>query len=162
RLRRARIAVVGCGALGSTLAEMMVRAGVAALTVIDRDYVEESYLQRQSLFDEDDAARGLPTAAAAEAGLTAITCAVAVRAVVPGLHGGAVRLSGGGDGPRLRGVVRARRRTGAPSAGNARGPARARGAPFRLGRRGRQRAPRPLPGAGDGDGRFRRRAGDRQ
>ena len=82
RLRRARVAVVGCGALGSALAEMMTRAGVGALTVIDRDYVEESNLQRQSLFDEDDAARGLPKAAAAEARLKAINSEVAVRGVV--------------------------------------------------------------------------------
>ena len=82
RLRRSRVAVVGCGALGSTLAEIMVRAGVGALTVIDRDYVEESNLQRQSLFDEDDAARGLPKAAAAEARLRAINSEVAVRGVV--------------------------------------------------------------------------------
>jgi adenylyltransferase/sulfurtransferase len=82
RLRRARVAVVGCGALGSTLAEIMARAGVAALTVIDRDYVEESNLQRQSLFAEEDAARGLPKAAAAEARLKAINSEVSVRGVV--------------------------------------------------------------------------------
>ncbi|HEY2946309.1 MAG TPA: ThiF family adenylyltransferase, partial [Vicinamibacteria bacterium] len=82
RLRQSRVTVAGCGALGSTLAEMMARAGVGALTVIDRDYVEESNLQRQSLFDEDDAARGLPKAAAAEARLKAINSEVAVRGVV--------------------------------------------------------------------------------
>jgi molybdopterin/thiamine biosynthesis adenylyltransferase len=85
RLRRARVAIVGCGALGSTLAEMMARAGVGALTVIDRDYVEESNLQRQSLFDEEDAARGLAKAAAAEARLKAINSEVAVRGVVADL-----------------------------------------------------------------------------
>lgn len=85
RLRRARVAIVGCGALGSTLAEMMARAGVGSLTVIDRDYVEESNLQRQSLFDEEDAARGLPKAAAAEARLRAINSEVAVRGVVTDL-----------------------------------------------------------------------------
>jgi adenylyltransferase/sulfurtransferase len=85
RLRRARVAIVGCGALGSTLAEMMARAGVGSLSVIDRDYVEESNLQRQSLFDEDDAARGLPKAAAAEARLRAINSDVAVRGVVADL-----------------------------------------------------------------------------
>jgi len=69
RLRRSRVALVGCGALGSVLAEMMVRAGVGALTLIDRDFVEESNLQRQSLYDEDDARRGLPKAVAAEAHL---------------------------------------------------------------------------------------------
>ena len=85
RLRRARVAIVGCGALGSTLAEMMARAGVGSLTVIDRDYVEESNLQRQSLFDEEDAARGLPKAAAAEARLKEINSEVAVRGVVTDL-----------------------------------------------------------------------------
>ena len=64
RLRTARIVVVGVGALGGALAEMMTRAGVGAVTVIDRDYVEESNLQRQVLFDEEDAARGLPKAVA--------------------------------------------------------------------------------------------------
>jgi adenylyltransferase/sulfurtransferase len=85
RLRRARVAIVGCGALGSTLAEMMARAGVGSLSVIDRDYVEESNLQRQSLFDEDDAARGLPKAAAAETRLRAINSDVSVRGVVADL-----------------------------------------------------------------------------
>ena len=85
RLRRARVAIVGCGALGSTLAEIMTRAGVGSLSVIDRDYVEESNLQRQSLFDEDDAARGLPKAAAAEARLRAINSDVAVQGVVADL-----------------------------------------------------------------------------
>jgi adenylyltransferase/sulfurtransferase len=85
RLGRARVAIVGCGALGSTLAEMMARAGVGSLTVIDRDYVEESNLQRQSLFDEEDAARGLAKAAAAEARLKEINSEVAVRGVVADL-----------------------------------------------------------------------------
>ena len=82
RLGRARVAVVGCGALGSALAEMMARAGVGELTIVDRDYVEESNLQRQSLFDEADAARGLPKAVAAEARLKAINSEVTVRGIV--------------------------------------------------------------------------------
>jgi adenylyltransferase/sulfurtransferase len=85
RLGRARVAIAGCGALGSTLAEMMARGGVGSLTVIDRDYVEESNLQRQSLFDEEDAARGLAKAAAAEARLKEINSEVAVRGVVADL-----------------------------------------------------------------------------
>jgi len=84
-LRRARVAVVGCGALGSALAETMARAGVGALAVVDRDYVEESNLQRQSLFDEDDAARGLPKAVAAEARLKAINSEVSIEGVVADL-----------------------------------------------------------------------------
>jgi molybdopterin/thiamine biosynthesis adenylyltransferase len=82
RIRAARVLVVGVGALGSSLAETMARAGVASLTVADRDYVEESNLQRQSLFDEDDAARGLPKAVAAEARLRRINSEVAVRGLV--------------------------------------------------------------------------------
>ena len=85
RLRAARVAVVGCGALGSALAEMMVRAGAGAVTVIDRDYVEESNLQRQSLFDESDVARGMPKAAAAAGRLSALNSDVEVRGVVADL-----------------------------------------------------------------------------
>ena len=85
RLGKARVAVVGCGALGSALAEMMARAGVGELTIVDRDYVEESNLQRQSLFDEADAARGLPKAVAAEARLKAINSSVSVRGIVADL-----------------------------------------------------------------------------
>jgi adenylyltransferase/sulfurtransferase len=85
RIRNARVLLVGCGALGSSLAEMMVRAGVGVLTIVDRDFVEESNLQRQSLFDEDDAARGLPKAAAAETKLKRINSEVDVRGVVADL-----------------------------------------------------------------------------
>ncbi|HET7294285.1 MAG TPA: ThiF family adenylyltransferase [Vicinamibacteria bacterium] len=85
RLRRGRVLVVGAGALGSALAEMMVRAGVAALTVVDRDYVETSNLQRQSLYDEGDVDRGLAKAAAAEAKLKRINSEVEVRGVVADL-----------------------------------------------------------------------------
>ena len=82
RLRAARVLVVGVGALGSSLAEMMTRAGVGQLTVVDRDFVEESNLQRQSLFEEADAAQGLPKAVAAEARLRRLNSDVVVRGVV--------------------------------------------------------------------------------
>ena len=85
RIRSSRVVVVGCGALGSSLAEMMVRAGVGGLTVIDRDYVEESNLQRQSLFTEEDAARSLPKATAAEAHLRKLNSEVEVRGVIADL-----------------------------------------------------------------------------
>jgi molybdopterin-synthase adenylyltransferase len=87
RIRTSRVVVVGCGALGSVLAETMVRAGVGALTIVDRDFVEESNLQRQALFDQEDVARGLPKAAAAEAKLRRINSDVAVRGVVADLSG---------------------------------------------------------------------------
>jgi adenylyltransferase/sulfurtransferase len=76
------VTVVGCGALGSALSEMMVRAGVGRLTLIDRDFVEPSNLQRQSLFDEDDAARSLPKAVAAEARLRRLNSEVELRGIV--------------------------------------------------------------------------------
>ncbi|HEV2717772.1 MAG TPA: ThiF family adenylyltransferase, partial [Terriglobales bacterium] len=65
KLANARIAIVGCGATGSALASLLARAGVGTIRIIDRDYVESSNLQRQSLFDENDAAESLPKAIAA-------------------------------------------------------------------------------------------------
>jgi molybdopterin-synthase adenylyltransferase len=65
KLAAARVAIVGCGATGSALAGLLARAGVGTLRIIDRDYVEPSNLQRQSLFDENDAAESLPKAIAA-------------------------------------------------------------------------------------------------
>ena len=65
RLRDAHALVAGCGALGTVLANVLVRAGVGHVTIVDRDYLERSNLQRQILFDEDDLARDLPKAVAA-------------------------------------------------------------------------------------------------
>jgi molybdopterin-synthase adenylyltransferase len=65
KLATARVAIVGCGATGSALASLLARAGIGTLRIIDRDYVEPSNLQRQSLFDEKDAAESLPKAIAA-------------------------------------------------------------------------------------------------
>jgi len=65
RLLRSGVAIVGCGATGSALASLLARAGVGTLRIIDRDYVEPSNLQRQTLFDEADAAESLPKAIAA-------------------------------------------------------------------------------------------------
>jgi molybdopterin/thiamine biosynthesis adenylyltransferase len=65
KLTASHIAIVGCGATGSALASLLARAGVGTIRIIDRDYVEPSNLQRQSLFDEADAAESLPKAIAA-------------------------------------------------------------------------------------------------
>ena len=65
RLAASRVAVIGCGATGSALVSLLARAGVGTIRIIDRDYVEPSNLQRQSLFDEADAAESLPKAIAA-------------------------------------------------------------------------------------------------
>jgi molybdopterin/thiamine biosynthesis adenylyltransferase len=65
KLRVARVLIVGCGALGSAHAEALCRAGVGRLRIVDRDFVEFSNLQRQTMFTESDAERRLPKAIAA-------------------------------------------------------------------------------------------------
>ncbi|CAN5645005.1 molybdopterin-synthase adenylyltransferase MoeB [soil metagenome] len=65
RLAAAHVAIVGCGATGAATASLLARAGVGTLTLIDRDFVEPSNLQRQILFDEADAREALPKAEAA-------------------------------------------------------------------------------------------------
>jgi adenylyltransferase/sulfurtransferase len=65
KLFAAHVAIVGCGATGAAVAGLLARAGVGTLTLVDRDYVEWSNLQRQVLFKEEDAAEGLPKAEAA-------------------------------------------------------------------------------------------------
>ena len=72
RLLDARVAVVGCGALGSFQAGALARAGIGFLRIIDRDYVELSNLQRQWLFDQCDVEQGLPKAVAAARKIAAI------------------------------------------------------------------------------------------
>src|SRR5258708_3545180 len=65
KLAQAGVAIVGCGATGSAVAALLSRSGVGMLRIIDRDYVEASNLQRQTLFEESDAAESLPKAIAA-------------------------------------------------------------------------------------------------
>ena len=65
KLAQARVAVVGCGATGSAIASLLARAGVGFIRIIDRDYVDFSNLQRQVLFNEQDAREALPKAIAA-------------------------------------------------------------------------------------------------
>jgi len=85
RLLRSHAAIVGCGALGSFQVVALARAGVGRLTIIDRDYVEPSNLQRQWLFEESDAAAALPKAAAAASRLARINSACVVRGIVADL-----------------------------------------------------------------------------
>jgi adenylyltransferase/sulfurtransferase len=82
RIRQSRVLLVGCGALGTHLAEFCVRAGVGALAIVDRDIVEESNLQRQSLFTEDDAKQALPKAEAARRTLERVNGEVQITAHV--------------------------------------------------------------------------------
>jgi adenylyltransferase/sulfurtransferase len=98
QLLGAHAAIVGCGALGSFQAAALARAGVGRITIIDRDYVEASNLQRQWLFEESDAIQALPKAAAAERRIAAINSRVSVRGVVADLTASNVAelLSGAG------------------------------------------------------------------
>ncbi|HXH28887.1 MAG TPA: ThiF family adenylyltransferase, partial [Candidatus Polarisedimenticolia bacterium] len=98
RLMASRVALVGCGALGTVQASLLVRAGVGTLRIIDRDFVEESNLQRQILFDEDDVRQILPKAVAAERKLRATNSLVSVEGVVEDVHPGTIgRLLSGFD-----------------------------------------------------------------
>jgi adenylyltransferase/sulfurtransferase len=82
RLGAARALVVGCGALGSAQVEMLARAGVGRLRVVDRDFVEESNLQRQTMFTEQDARERVPKAVAAARRVGEINSDVACEGVV--------------------------------------------------------------------------------
>src|SRR5262245_28480954 len=85
RLARGGALVVGCGALGCTTAEHLARAGVGHLRIVDRDLVERTNLQRQTLFDESDAAALLPKAEAAAARLRRVNSEIAVEGIVDDL-----------------------------------------------------------------------------
>ncbi|MGA3293873.1 MAG: TOMM precursor leader peptide-binding protein [Candidatus Acidiferrales bacterium] len=82
RLLEAGAVLVGCGALGTVAANLLVRAGVGRLRIVDRDFVEVSNLQRQTLFEEADAREALPKAVAAERRLRAINSGVQIEATV--------------------------------------------------------------------------------
>jgi adenylyltransferase/sulfurtransferase len=90
RLLGSRVLLVGCGALGSVVAEQLVRAGVGHLILVDRDLVEWTNLQRQTLFDETDARDGVPKAIAAARRLAAINSSVTIQPHVTDVHAGNV------------------------------------------------------------------------
>ncbi|HXY09717.1 MAG TPA: ThiF family adenylyltransferase [Terriglobales bacterium] len=85
KLGSASAAVVGCGATGSALVSLLARAGVGRMRIIDRDYVEASNLQRQSLFDEADASELLPKAVAAARKISAFNSAIVIEPQVADL-----------------------------------------------------------------------------
>jgi molybdopterin-synthase adenylyltransferase len=85
RLLASSAVLVGCGALGTALANLLVRAGLGSLRIVDRDFVEPSNLQRQTLFEESDALESLPKAVAAECRLRAINSGVKIEGVVADL-----------------------------------------------------------------------------
>lgn len=82
KISNKHVLIIGAGALGSGSAEMMTRAGVGKLTIVDRDYVESSNLQRQQLYTEEDVRERLPKAAAAEIHLQAINSEVKLTALI--------------------------------------------------------------------------------
>jgi len=78
--------LVGCGALGCTSANLLVRSGIKCLKIVDRDFIEESNLQRQSLFDEEDINKNLPKAVAAQKKLQKVNSQIQVEAIVVDLN----------------------------------------------------------------------------
>jgi adenylyltransferase/sulfurtransferase len=86
RLLTSSAIVVGCGAIGAATANLLVRAGVGRIRIVDRDFVEPSNLQRQTLFDESDACEALPKAVAAEGKLRAINSSVSVEGLVADIN----------------------------------------------------------------------------
>ncbi|MEO2075684.1 MAG: thiazole biosynthesis adenylyltransferase ThiF [Bacillus sp. (in: firmicutes)] len=82
KIRNKHVLIIGAGALGSGSAEVLTRSGIGKLTIIDRDYVESSNLQRQQLYTEEDVAEKLPKAAAAEKRLRAINSDVEIRSII--------------------------------------------------------------------------------
>jgi molybdopterin/thiamine biosynthesis adenylyltransferase len=85
KLEAAHVAIVGCGATGAAAASLLARAGVGTLTLIDRDFVEESNLQRQVLFDETDVRLALPKAEAARRKIALFNSEIKVRAQIADL-----------------------------------------------------------------------------
>lgn len=87
-LARSSVVLIGCGALGTVIAEQLVRGGIGELHICDRDVVELSNLQRQTLFTENDARDGIPKALAAASRLSAINSSVKVLPRVIDIHSG--------------------------------------------------------------------------
>lgn len=90
RLLAATAVVVGCGATGTALSNLLARAGVGRLRIIDRDFIELNNLQRQILFDQDDIDANLPKAEAAARKLRAVNRDIAIEAVVADVNAGNV------------------------------------------------------------------------
>jgi molybdopterin/thiamine biosynthesis adenylyltransferase len=99
RLNEASVLLIGCGALGTVIAEQLARGGVGTLRICDRDIVEMTNLQRQVLFDESDAHAGTPKAIAAAQRLSRINATVRIEPHVVDVHSGNIEeLVAGRDG----------------------------------------------------------------
>lgn len=98
KLLNSRVLLVGCGALGAAQAEMLARAGVGQLRIVDRDFVEFSNLQRQTLFRESDAAERIPKAIAAQSRIAEINSEINVEPLVADVNNSNIEsLIGGVD-----------------------------------------------------------------
>ncbi len=98
RLLGATALLLGCGALGSAAADILARAGVGHLRIVDRDFIELTNLQRQVLFDERDVAEGLPKAEAARRRIARVNSQIEVTAIVDDVnHGNIERFADGAD-----------------------------------------------------------------
>lgn len=82
RLAESKVVIVGCGALGAIQAETLARAGVGTLILVDRDFVEESNLQRQIMFEESDALNRLPKAVAATSRIARVNSSIKAEALI--------------------------------------------------------------------------------
>lgn len=82
KLAKSRVLILGCGGLGSVSSELITRAGIGYIKIIDRDFLELNNLQRQILFDENDVKQGLPKAIAAKQRLEKINSNVIIEAIV--------------------------------------------------------------------------------
>ncbi len=85
RLACSSAVIVGCGAIGAATGSLLARAGVGRLRILDRDFVEPSNLQRQSLFDESDACESLPKAVAAQKKLRSMNSSISIEGIVADL-----------------------------------------------------------------------------
>ena len=86
KLVNGHVVIVGCGALGSNIATLLVRAGIGHVRIVDRDFIEYHNLQRQILFDEQDIKAGLPKAVAAERHLKKINSSVEIEGIVADIN----------------------------------------------------------------------------
>jgi sulfur carrier protein ThiS adenylyltransferase len=86
-IKEASVIIIGAGALGSASAEMLVRAGIGRLTIVDRDYVDLSNLQRQQLYTEEDVRNQLPKAIAAKTRLEQINSEIIINSFIEDVNG---------------------------------------------------------------------------
>ena len=98
-LLRAHVLVVGCGALGCHIAQLLARSGVGHLRIVDRDLVDRTNLHRQTLFTEADAADSVPKAIAAGRWLAGVNSQITIEPIIADVHSGNIETLAGTTGP---------------------------------------------------------------